>query len=1245
MKTLLYYFNFFYFTLFVLAFSENSNAQCTIASTTNASSLTCGSGSINACNGILYIGDGTTSMSLIMNAALDLSCLGPIQLMIRNNAAIDFSSGNDYLTLANGSSLALEGSGTLIGGSCNASERIYIGGNLLASCNGNPNADYSFPTLIAAGGYSPISVAASPSSICNSGTSTITATANPSSGATYKWYTVSSGGSAIFTGNPYSTGTISTSTTYYVQANYSTYSTVRKAVTVTINPLPTAYSVTGGGSYCSGGTGVAIGLANSAVGVNYQLQLAGVNTGTAVAGTGSAISFGLKTTAGTYTVIATNATTTCTSGMTGSAVITINPLPTAYAVTGGGSYCSGGTGVTIGLANSNVGVNYQLQLGGVNTGTAVAGTGSAISFGLKTTAGTYTVIATNATTTCTSGMTGSAIITINPLPTITSVSAPATICKGSSATINLASITGTGSSYNLYTASSGGTLIGTIPQTVAPTTSTTYYVEAVSSAGCISSTRKAVTVTVYSLVDNTGSGFSSSSFCPGNQATITFDANNGSGVLPYTVSYRNDTTLAISSQTIVTDSPTTINLSPNPTSTTHYTLLSITDANGCVNSSPSDATATATILALPSAPTPATPTQPTCALATGSVVLSGLPASGTINQTGFATASYSITGTTMTLSGLAIGTYNFTATNASGCTSLASANVTINPLITNTYTTSWDNGTPNGDQNIVFDGAFSSTGDVTACSCLVKAGKIVTINPLHTLTITNAVTVEPTGILKFKSDLNPPLSNSASLVQINNVSNSGTIIYERLTNTVIRNTDYTYWSSPVSAFTLGDVSPNTLAGKFYSFDDVTQDWKQESSATTMLAGLGYLIRGPEASIPPVPPSQYLATFEGVPNNGLYTLSNVTADNLYLLGNPYPSAINADTFLNENSGVLDGTLYFWTHNTKIDLASSTSNPGSGLYAYSSDDYASYNLTGGVGTASSALSDPSYPSGKIPDGKIPAGQGFFGSSIVSPSGNTIVYNNTIRVAGSSGNNSQFFKTSSTKAKTANAVEKDRIWLDLTNTQGAFKQTLVGYVTDATNGYENRFDGESFDGNDFIDFYSVLQDKNLTIQGRALPFDEKDTVQLGYKSTIKGNFAISIDQTDGLLTNQSVYLEDKLTNTVFDLKSGNYTFNTTAGTFNDRFILRYKNNAKTLNTANFIAVDKTVVVSNKNSEIKVNSYIGTIDKVIIFDLLGKEIFQKNDVNSDELLITNILSNHQVLVVKTTLQNGTKVTDKIIY
>ncbi|KAF0199255.1 MAG: hypothetical protein FD170_3919 [Bacteroidetes bacterium] len=105
--------------------------------------------------------------------------------------------------------------------------------------------------------------------------------------------------------------------------------------------------------------------------------------------------------------------------------------PTLFTVTGGGSYCSGGSGLPVGLSGSETDVIYQLYRDAVAIGAALNGTGNAISFGNQTVAGTYTVVATRDA--CTSNMTGSAVIIVNPLSNApTAITGTTTICSGSS---------------------------------------------------------------------------------------------------------------------------------------------------------------------------------------------------------------------------------------------------------------------------------------------------------------------------------------------------------------------------------------------------------------------------------------------------------------------------------------------------------------------------------------------------------------------------------------------------------------------------------------------------------------------------------------------------------------------------------------------------------------------------------------------------------------------------------------------
>ncbi|MFK7060247.1 GEVED domain-containing protein, partial [Flavobacterium oreochromis] len=109
-----------------------------------------------------------------------------------------------------------------------------------------------------------------------------------------------------------------------------------------------------------------------------------------------------------------------------------------------------------------------------------------------------------------------------------------------------------------------------------------------------------------------------------------------------------------------------------------YTLT-VTTPGGC---SISDST-NVIVNPLPTAPIIGAITQPSCAMATGSVALSGLPASGTWTVTASPGGnSISGTGTNVVFTALNPNTnYSFVVTNAAGCSSIQSINITINNSI------------------------------------------------------------------------------------------------------------------------------------------------------------------------------------------------------------------------------------------------------------------------------------------------------------------------------------------------------------------------------------------------------------------------------------------------------------------------------------------------------------------------------------------------------------------------------------
>jgi len=257
--------------------------------------------------------------------------------------------------------------------------------------------------------------------------------------------------------------TAGTYTVIGINASTACSNNMSGSTTITINPLPNTYNVTGGGSFCPGGTGVHVTQSGSDASINYQLRVGGVPVGTAVAGTGMPLDFGPQTTPGNYTVTAISPTTGCSVNMVGSAVVALSAVPPIHTINAGGSYCSGGTGVAISLDGSDASVNYQLYYGTSPLGIPMTGTGSPLGFGMQTGAGSYTIVATNTGTGCTSNMSGTANISINPLPLVFFVTGGGGFCPGGAgAHVNLNYST-TGVNYQLYLASSpvaGGLIAG-----------------------------------------------------------------------------------------------------------------------------------------------------------------------------------------------------------------------------------------------------------------------------------------------------------------------------------------------------------------------------------------------------------------------------------------------------------------------------------------------------------------------------------------------------------------------------------------------------------------------------------------------------------------------------------------------------------------------------------------------------------------------------------------------------------------
>jgi hypothetical protein len=912
---------------------------------------------------------------------------------------------------------------------------------------------------------------------------------------------------------------------------------------------------------------------------------------------------------GDYSVTTTNTTTGCISSATNLTVNTVPanpPLPTASVTPQ--PTCTVTTG-TIVITAPAPAANITYTLTGTSPVVAAVTQAGATFANLNP--GAYSVTATNTTTGCISGALGLTVNTIpaNPAAPTASVTVQPT-CSVATGTIVITvpapaanvtyTVTGTSPVVAAVT-QAGATFANLNPGTYSITTTDT-------TTGCISSALTGLTINTQPTLPAVPSLTAGTITCNNVAANWT--------TIPNVTGYRID----VARDNIFTDiipaynnlllgsGAVTENVTGLASGLTFYIRLRA--ENSCGPSANSNII-TITTGSSPTAFTTAL-VQPNCVTATGQITIN----ESVVDPSDQYSFDDGVTYQASNVKGLlAAGTYKLRVKNTNGCETLPST-VVLNAATVTTYTGTWSNGTPDVLKKAIFASNYTFTGDIQACSCEVNTGVTVTVNPGFSLVLENGIDILGTGSIIFE--------NNSSLIQTNNVVNTGNITYKRNT-TPVGKFDYTYWSSPVSPQTLLNVSPTTLFDKYLSWDAVAGTWKVEATSTVMGKGIGYIIRGPQGN---ATPAVHTASFIGVPNNGPISYSIANSGLSYLIGNPYPSALDADEFLGANPA-LDGTIRFWTHNTPVTNLK-----------YNGNDYASYNAVGGTGTAAANTG----VNNSIPTGKIAAGQAFFATSNAA---GTITFENTMRVGpgGAILNNSQFFK--GPKPKTSSALKKHRVWLNLSNVDGAFKQLLVGYVTNATNGLDRLFDGQTMNANKYVDFYSINDSKKLSIQGRALPFDIMDQVPLGFKATIEGTFSISIDQVDGVLVTLPIFLEDKLTGTIVNLKNGAYSFSTAIGTFDDRFILRYMNSSIKISdyTNAFDEINKKVLVSVKNHQIKINSFDQTIDNVTIYDLSRRKLYEKGNINNNEFNVPDFSSTNQFLMVQIRLKNGKIVTDKIVY
>lgn len=547
----------------------------------------------------------------------------------------------------------------------------------------------------------------------------------------------------------------------------------------------------------------------------------------------------------------------------------------------------------------------------------------------------------------------------------------------------------------------------------------------------------------------------------------------------------------------------------------------------------------------------------------------------------------------------------------------------------------WAPSSPTVNDPVVISGAYNtSSGDFTCCSLQIDA----------------TLTIDDGGIVEVQSDIvnnsSIVIENNGSLMQYfdgGTISGAGTISITRDTQPMYRG-DYTYWSAPVTGFDIANIP--TTSNRRYYFDATNQVWAAASG--NMTSGQGYIVMTDNAHA--TDPTTSTVTFNGTMYNGrVFPTVDSSGDGWNLLGNPYPSALNADDFITENHttrGVTTGGLYFWTHNSRIlDY-----NTGSTKGSYDQSDYAVYTLAGGVGTSDAGSfttdvldgdsADISYGGNSaVPNGFIAAGQAFFVQAV---STSTAMFKNCMRTT-SAGNNDNFYRGAKSK-------EKDRIWLDVINKSGSVKQLLFGYFEGAADGLDGLYDAEMRSGTNLVEIYTMQEDEegnkvDLTIQGRnPQSFNEDAVIPIGFAKREEADIesSISLHGFEGVFKDMNIYLEDKVTQTIHDLKTGAYKFEESSEKIDDRFALRFN---KTSSDESLDAQQSGVSVSSNNSRIAIRSTESNINKVVVYNSLGRTLYTQDGIDDSDHAVNTLIPSNEMHIVVVYLNNGTKSTTKIIY
>ncbi|QNM84727.1 T9SS type A sorting domain-containing protein [Polaribacter pectinis] len=589
-------------------------------------------------------------------------------------------------------------------------------------------------------------------------------------------------------------------------------------------------------------------------------------------------------------------------------------------------------------------------------------------------------------------------------------------------------------------------------------------------------------------------------------------------------------------------------------------------------------------------------------------------------------------------------TNTYTLTLSSGIYSATGVSFTDNDYFTLEYT----------DQ-IVLDGttAYNGAGTLNKPNRTDDCYKLLV--KTNTLTLSEdadvrEVEVEASSILAVDSGLRLQVTNginnsgdirlvgNSQLVQTHTGTNLNTgsgNLYVDQTATTSSVYHSGYWSSPVSAttgapFSIDDVlkdgnvptaatptageagninfngahdgnasSPIQISTRWLATFNNAADWTRfvSPTANVLTPGLGWNMKSVGAKF----------TFKGKPNDGDYSYS-ITKDNFSLIGNPYPSALDSQAFIDDNSSQFNGILYIYD-------SSSDNTHVRGAY---------------TGTYTTIVSGVSVGGGRY----LPIGQAFFITREAAGTG-SLTFKNSQRTLVNLGDTAGLVARSSIENEQIESKEMSILKIgfnfDLSSTEKRTRQLAIAF-RGLTDNYESGFDAEMWSLQP-TDVYLTVKDRdNPFIITGVENFKSSLAVPLVVQLDQQRNVTFSLDEINNI--NASVYLLDNDLQKLYSLDNGPQVLNLPEGKYTDRFSIVFSK--KILSNVNSEVNENLITIfeSAKGQLTIKNTSNLNIETIKLYNLLGVEVKSydiKTNVEELNLDISKISKALYIVTLKT--------------